>query len=59
MTVIMVILCYYVVSKLSLVIGETWLDIVNLNKQAHIVLLDLIKKLVSQTVIIMIIKVDM
>ena len=37
----------YVVSKLSLVIGSTRLDIIDLDILAHVVLIDLIKKLVS------------
>ena len=40
-------MCNYVVSKLSLVIGSTKLDIVDLNKLAHVVLLDLIKQMIS------------
>ena len=39
-------MCNYVVSKLSIVIGSTRLDIVNLDKLAHVVLLDLIKKMI-------------
>ena len=34
------------VSKLSLVIGLTRLDIVNLNRLAHVILLDRIKQLI-------------
>ena len=37
----------YVVSKPSLVIGSTKLDIVDLDRLAHVVLLDLVKQLVS------------
>ena len=37
----------YVVSKLSLVIGSTKLDIVDLDRLAHVVLLDMIKQMVS------------
>ena len=40
-------MCNYVVSKLSLVIGSTRLDIVDPDKLAHVVLLDLNKQLVS------------
>ena len=40
-------MCNYVVSKLSLVIGSTRLDIVNPVILAHIILLDLIKQLIS------------
>ena len=40
-------MCNYVVSKLSLVIGSTRLDIIDLDKLAHVELLDLKKKLVS------------
>ena len=36
-------MCNYVVAKLSIVIGLTRLDIVDLDKLAHVVLLDLIK----------------
>ena len=35
-------MCNYVVSKLSLIIGSTRLDIVDLDRLAHVVLLDLI-----------------
>ena len=40
-------MCNYVVSKLSLVIGLTRLDIVDLDKLAHVVLLDMIKQMIS------------
>ena len=40
-------MCNYVVSKLSLVIGSTRLDIVDPNILANVVLLDSIKRLVS------------
>ena len=40
-------MCNYVVSKLSLVIESTRLDIVDSDKLAHVVLLDLIKQLIS------------
>ena len=40
-------MCDYVVSKLSIVIRSARLDIVDLDKLAHVVLLDLIKQLVS------------
>ena len=40
-------MCNYVVSKLSLVIGSSRLDIVDSHRLEHIVLLDLIKQLVS------------
>ena len=40
-------MCNYVVSKLSLVIGSTRLDIVDPNILVHVVLLDLIKHMVS------------
>ena len=40
-------MCNYVVSKLSLVIGSIRLDIVDLDKLAYVVLLDLIKQLIS------------
>ena len=39
-------MCNYVISKLSLVIGSTRLDIVDPDKLAHVVLLDLIKHLI-------------
>ena len=51
MMVIMIVrflLCVIMlVSKLSLVIGSVRLDIVDLDRLAHVVLLDLIKQLVS------------
>ena len=40
-------MCNYVISKLSLVIGLTRLDIVDQDRLAHVILLDLIKQLVS------------
>ena len=40
-------MCNHVVFKLSLVIGSTRLNIVDLDRLAHVVLLDLIKQLVS------------
>ena len=40
-------MCNYVVSKPSLVIGSTKLDFVDLERLAHVVLLDLVKQLVS------------
>ena len=46
------------ISKLSLVIGSTKLDIVNSDILAHVVLLDLMQ-LVSQIVIIVIVRVEM
>ena len=52
-------MCNYVVSKLSPIIGSTRLDIIELHRLAHVVLLNLIKQLVSSTVIIVIIRVDM
>ena len=52
-------MCNYVVSKTSLVIGSTRLDIVDPNRLAHVVLLDLIKKMISKTVIIVMIRVNM
>ena len=39
-------MCNYVVSKLSLVIGSTRLDIVDLDRLANVVL-DLIKQMIS------------
>ena len=52
-------MCNYVVSKLSLVKGSTRLDIVDPNRLAHVVLLDMIKQMISQTMIIVMIRVDM
>ena len=40
-------MCNYVVSKLSLVIRSTRLDIIDPNILAHVVLLDLIKQMIS------------
>ena len=40
-------MCYYIVSKLSLFIGLGRLDIVDSDRLAHVVLLDLINQLVS------------
>ena len=40
-------MCDYVVSKLSLFIGSTRLDIVDLDKLACVVLLYLIKQMIS------------
>ena len=40
-------MCNYVVSKLSLVIGSTRLDIVDPDRPAHVVLLELIKQMIS------------
>ena len=40
-------MCNYVVSKLSLVIESTRLDIVDPDRIAHVVLLDMIKKMIS------------
>ena len=40
-------MCSYIVSKLALVIGSSRLDIVDPDRLAHFVLLDLIKQLVS------------
>ena len=37
----------YIVSKLSLVMGSTRLEIVDPDRRAHIVLLDLIKEMIS------------
>ena len=39
-------MCNYVVSKLSLVIGSTRLDIVDPNIIAHVILLDMIKQMI-------------
>ena len=39
-------MCNYVVSKTSLVIGSIRLDIVDPNRLAHVVLLDLIKHMI-------------
>ena len=36
-------MCNYVVSKLSIVIGSTRLNIVDLDRLAHVLFLDLIK----------------
>ena len=52
-------MCNYVVSKLSLVIGSTRLDIVDSDRLAHVILLNLIKQMISQTMIIVMIRVDM
>ena len=52
-------MCNYVISKLSLVIVSTRLDIVYPNKLAHVVLLDLIKQLIPYSVIIVMVRVDM
>ena len=41
------IMCNYVVSILSIVIETSRLDIVDLDRLSHVVLLDLIKQLVS------------
>ena len=40
-------MCNYVVSKLSLVIGLTRLDIIDPDRLAFVVLLDLIKQMIS------------
>ena len=40
-------MCNYVVSKLSLVIGSIRLDIIDPDKLAHVILLDMIKKMIS------------
>ena len=40
-------MCNYVVSKLSLVIGLTRLDIIDPDILGHFVLLDLIKQMIS------------
>ena len=40
-------MCNYVVSKQSVVLGSTRLDIVDLDRLAHIVLLDMIKQMIS------------
>ena len=40
-------MCNYVVSKLSLIIGSTRMDIVDTDILAHVVLFDLIKQLIS------------
>ena len=40
-------MCDYLVSKLSLVIGSTRLDIVDPDKLAHVILLDMIKQVIS------------
>ena len=40
-------MCNYVVSIVSLFIGSTKLDIIDHDRPAHVVLLDLIKQLVS------------
>ena len=40
-------MCNYVVYKVSLVIESTKLDIIDPNKLAHVVLLDLIKHMIS------------
>ena len=40
-------MCNYVISKLALVIGSTRLDIVDLDRLAHVVLLDMIKQMIS------------
>ena len=39
-------MCNYVVSKLSLVIESTRLDIVGSNILAHVVLLDMVKQMI-------------
>ena len=52
-------MCNYVVSKQSLVIGSTIMNIVDLDRLAHTVLIDLIKQMISQTMIIVMIRVDM
>ena len=52
-------MCNYVVSKLSLVIGSTRLDTVDPDRLAHVVLLDLIKQMISYTMIIIMIRIDM
>ena len=52
-------MCNYIVSKLSLVIGLTRLDIVDSDILAHVVLLDMIKQMISYTMIIVMIRVDM
>ena len=62
MMVIMIVrflLCVIMLlSKISLVIGSTRLDIFDSDILAHVVLLDLIKQLVSETVIIVMIRRD-
>ena len=40
-------MCNYVVSKLFLVIGSTRLDIIDPDRLAHVVLLDMIKRMIS------------
>ena len=40
-------MCNYVVSKLSLVIGSTRLDIVDQDRLANVILLVLIKQIIS------------
>ena len=40
-------MCNYVVSKLSLVIGSTRLDIVDLGRLAHVELLHMIDQMIS------------
>ena len=40
-------MCNYVVSKISIVIGSTRLEIVDPDRIAHVVLLDMIKKMIS------------
>ena len=40
-------MCNYVVSKLYLVIRSTRLEIVDLDKLAHVVLIDLINQMIS------------
>ena len=40
-------MCNYVISKLSLIIGSTRMDIVDTDILAHVVLFDLIKQLIS------------
>ena len=40
-------MCNYVVYKLSLAIGSIGLDVVDMNRLAYVILLDLIKQLVS------------
>ena len=39
-------MCIYVVSKLSLFIGSTRLDTVDLDRLAHVVLLDMVKQMI-------------
>ena len=39
-------MCNYVVSKQSLVIGSTRLDIVDSDRLTHVVLLDMIKQMI-------------